>query len=288
MRLSAEYGRGGAQTTRRQAGRPPPALPAPRNRCVAPGTIASSDGARSKGPRRRVDPKHDLVAANDDQQHRRVHLWQQPGCQVWPAAARDDRANLIVQLRGRPQRSAGTGAGAEVADRQSGELRPACAQRIAAASRSASRPMSNTFARSSSSSAVSRSTQLRASTRLTAESRSELGAAPACRRSQPTPMHGGPDSLAAGSPSRSFNACSSSRENSTSFAEWQASSTTSSPIATWGRRRRVDRGCTQIGAGALPMIEKGSRCRLAENDRFSLETTSTSQAPFRSRDQGRS
>jgi len=243
--LSAEYGRGGAQTTRRQAGRPPPALPAPRNRCVAPGTIASSDGARSKGPRRRVDPKHDLVAANDDQQHRRVHLWQQPGCQVWPAAARDDRANLIVQLRRRPQHRCWRRSSRPAVRRASARMRPAhCRSEplgeqadvehvraiyLLLGREQVEQQCSPADARERCGAPDRARVQVQgvprqrrgdsrhAASRLNAShcrSRSELGAAPACRRSQPTPMHGGPDSLAAGSPSRSFNACSSSRENS--------------------------------------------------------------------------
>ena len=110
-----------------------------------------------QAPRFAVELEHDLVMAADDQQHRCAHLWQPRGREVWPSAARDDRADLLAQLRGRPQRRAGAGAGAEVADRQLGELRLRRAQRVAATSRSASRPMSNTFARSSSSSTVSRS-----------------------------------------------------------------------------------------------------------------------------------
>ena len=70
-----------------------------------------------------VEFDHDLVVAADDQQYRCSQLWQPVGCQVGPSAARDDRANLLAQLRGRPQRRAGAGARAEVADWQSGELR---------------------------------------------------------------------------------------------------------------------------------------------------------------------
>ena len=78
-----------------------------------------------------VELEHELVPAADDQQHRCAHLCQRVGGQVWTAATRDDRTDLLPELgRGR-QRRGRARARPEEADREARQvgLRPRPARR---------------------------------------------------------------------------------------------------------------------------------------------------------------
>ena len=194
-----DRGSGDARTSRRQAAPLPQAFRAPRtgeSRRVRP----RSPPGLAADPRVAVQLEHDLVATADDQQHWCAHLRQPRTGQVWTAPARDHRPDLLTPVRRRPQRGAGAGAGAEVADRESASCGSCRAQRVAVTSRSASRSMSNTFVRSSSSSTVNRSTSSVASRRSFSARRPAgcggCGGSSRCRaRTRPGPVltWAGPD-----------------------------------------------------------------------------------------------
>ena len=74
-----------------------------------------------------VEVEHDIVVATDDEQGgRRDH--RQPGAgEVGAATAGHHGGNIHVRFGGGPQRGRGTGAGAEVTDRQGRRRRARCA-----------------------------------------------------------------------------------------------------------------------------------------------------------------
>jgi hypothetical protein len=65
-----------------------------------------------------VELEHLGVEPADDQQRRGAHLTESGGGEVGTPAARDDRRYLMAEVGGGDQRGGGTGAGAEVTERQ--------------------------------------------------------------------------------------------------------------------------------------------------------------------------
>ena len=97
-------------------------VPGSSNRCVAPGTIASSTSQAHASRGIPVHAEHLAVEAPDDQQARCPHEREGVAGEVGPAAARDDGAHGVGPLRRRDECGGGAGARSERAQRQTGGI----------------------------------------------------------------------------------------------------------------------------------------------------------------------